>query len=206
MSSRGSELDIDWNHAPEGTGWVNRDFGLRAGRYMHCRIAPHAPRWSFCRRKADAEVKNAEETPMPGKSKMQRGSEKKKHAPVKKGIKKTAGLNRQNSTVSRPRAVEPSSGAESSSLDPKRKVISVPEEYSVPITSGQLSGDVQGLPQEDLDDSESVEELVEEGQDLEGELVQGVENAPPADRGDVRTHAPPEPEERTPDYKNRNRL
>jgi len=51
----------------------------------------------------------------------------------------------------------------------------------VPITSGQLSGDVQGLPQEDLDDSESVEELVEEGQDLEGELVQGVENAPPAD-------------------------
>jgi len=66
--------------------------------------------------------------------------------------------------------------------------------------------DAQGLPQEDLDDSESVEQLVEEGQDLEGELVQGVENAPPADHGDVRTHAPTEPEDRTPDYKNRNRL
>jgi len=51
------------------------------------------------------------------------------------------------------------------------------------------------------------EELVEEGQDLEGELVvQGVENAPPADQGDVRTHAPPQPEDRTPAYKNRNRL
>ena len=60
--------------------------------------------------------------------------------------------------------------------------------------------------EEDLDDSESVEELVEEGQDLEGELVQGMENAPPADQGGVRTHAPPEPEDRTPDYKNRNRL
>ena len=54
--------------------------------------------------------------------------------------------------------------------------------------------------------SESVEELVEEGQDLAGELVQGVENAPPADQGDVRTHASAEPEDRTPDYKNRNRL
>lgn len=52
--------------------------------------------------------------------------------------------------------------------------------------------------EEDLDDSESVEELVEEGQ--------GVESAPPADQGGVRTHAPPESEDRTPDYKNRNRL
>jgi hypothetical protein len=69
-----------------------------------------------------------------------------------------------------------------------------------------LSGDAQGLSQEDFDDSESVEELVEEGQDLEGELVQGVENAAPADQGDVKTHAPPEPEDRTPAYKNRNRL
>ena len=34
--------------------------------------------------------------------------------------------------------------------------------------------------EEDLDDSESVEELVEEGQYLEGELVQGVESALPS--------------------------
>jgi hypothetical protein len=142
---------------------------------------------------------------MPGKRKTQRAA-RKKHTAAEKGIKKTAGLQSRNSRDLRISAVEPSSGAESSSLDPKRKAISVPEEYSVPSTSGQLSGDVQGLPQQDLDDSESVEELVEEGQDLEGELLQGVENAPPADQGDVRTHAPPEPEDRTPDYKNRNRL
>jgi hypothetical protein len=73
-------------------------------------------------------------------------------------------------------AIEPSSGSESSSLDVKRKAISVPDEYRVPVPSGQLSGDAQGLSQEDFDDSESVEELVEEGQDLAGELVQGVEN------------------------------
>lgn len=103
-------------------------------------------------------------------------------------------------------AIERSSGSESSSLDLKRKAISVPDEYRVPVTSGQLSGDAQGLSQEDFDDSQSVEELVEEGQGLEGELVQGVENAPPADQGDVKTHAPSEPEDRTPAYKNRNRL
>jgi hypothetical protein len=62
----------------------------------------------------------------------------------------------------------------------------------------------RALSQEDFDDSESVEELLEEGQDLAG--VRGVENAPSADQGDVKTHAPPEPEVRTPVYKNRNRL
>jgi hypothetical protein len=143
---------------------------------------------------------------MAGKNKRQRGSEKQKHAAAKKRIKKTAGSNSQNLKDSRTSAVEPGSGAESSSLDPKRNAISVPEQYSTPTKSGQLSGDTQGLPQENLDDSESVEELVEEGQDLEAELVQGVESAPPGDQGGVRTHAPPEPEDRTPDYKNRNRL
>jgi hypothetical protein len=76
----------------------------------------------------------------------------------------------------------------------------------VPVTSGQLSGDAQGLSQEDFDDSESVEELVEEERGLAGELVPGVENAPSADQGDGKTHAPPEPEVRTPVYKNKNRL
>jgi hypothetical protein len=71
---------------------------------------------------------------------------------------------------------------------------------------GRLSGDVQNLSQEELSDSESVEELVEEGQDFEGELIEGIENAPPADQGEVRTHARAEPNEEPPEYKNRNRL
>jgi hypothetical protein len=132
---------------------------------------------------------------MPQKRKTQSRSKKKTSG--KKGTRKTSGANG---------AIEPSSGSESSSLDLKRKAISVPDEYRVPVTSGQMSGDAQGLSHVDFDDSESVAELVEEGQDLEGELVQGVENAPPADQGDVKTHAPSEPEDRTPAYKNRNRL
>jgi len=120
--------------------------------------------------------------------------------------KKTSGKKGTRKISSANGAIEPSSGSESSSLDLKRKAISVPDEYRLPVTSGQSSGDAQGLSQEAFDDSESVEELVEEGQDLEGELLQGVENAPPADQGDVKTHAPSEPEDRTPAYKNRNRL
>ena len=143
---------------------------------------------------------------MPRNSKNRRSAKKKKHSVAEKRPSRTSGVAARAARPLQGGAVEPTSGSESSPLDPKRKAISVPDEFRLPVTSGQLSGDAQGLPQEELDDSESVEELVEEGQDLEGELVQGVENAPPADQGDVRTHAPPQPEDRTPAYKNRNRL
>jgi hypothetical protein len=60
-----------------------------------------------------------------------------------------------------------------------------------PGAAGQ-SGDVQGLSESEGADSESVSELAEEGQDYEAEVVSGVENAPDADRGGVRTHEVPE--------------
>jgi hypothetical protein len=58
-------------------------------------------------------------------------------------------------------------------------------------SAGQ-SGDLQGLS--DLEDSEneSIAELIEEGQFYEASLVDGVENAPDADQGPVRTHQLPE--------------
>ncbi len=56
-----------------------------------------------------------------------------------------------------------------------------------PEAAGQ-SGDIEGLPTTATGDSESVEELVEEGQDLEAEKVRAVENAPEPDQGEVRTH------------------
>lgn len=54
------------------------------------------------------------------------------------------------------------------------------------------SGDLQGLSDVEEADSESVDELLEEGQSLEAEAVAGVENAPDADRGPVRTREVPE--------------
>jgi len=58
--------------------------------------------------------------------------------------------------------------------------------------SGGQSGDTQGLSRRSYDDSESVEELMEEGQYAEAEAVGGVENAPDADQGGVRTRQFPE--------------
>jgi hypothetical protein len=58
--------------------------------------------------------------------------------------------------------------------------------------SGGQSGDTQGLSRREYDDSESVEELLEEGQYAEAEAVSGVENARDADQGEVRTRQFPE--------------
>ena len=58
-------------------------------------------------------------------------------------------------------------------------------------TGGQ-SGDIQGLSDVAGVDSESVAELVEEGQAFEAGLVSGVENAPDADVAEVTTKEVPE--------------
>lgn len=60
-----------------------------------------------------------------------------------------------------------------------------------PGSAGQ-SGDTQGLPDEAEAASESVLELVEEGQAFEAEAISGVENAPDADVAEVRTRQVPE--------------
>jgi len=54
------------------------------------------------------------------------------------------------------------------------------------------SGDTQGLSDRAGADSESVKELMEEGQYLEAEAVEGVEDAPDADAGPIRTKEVPE--------------
>jgi hypothetical protein len=54
------------------------------------------------------------------------------------------------------------------------------------------SGDTQGLSRSEDVDSESVEELAEEGQAFEAEVVSGVEDALDPDEGEVRTKEVPE--------------
>ena|ERR1700676_2998755 len=58
-------------------------------------------------------------------------------------------------------------------------------------TGGQ-SGDVQGISNRSGIDSESVTELLEEGQTFEAEAVSGVENAADPDVSEVVTHQFPE--------------
>ena len=82
----------------------------------------------------------------------------------------------------------------------KRKTVTstglVVETVSVPSGERQRpdgqAGDLQGLSNRPTANSESVEELLEEGNALEAEAIQGVENGLDADEGEVETHEVPE--------------
>ena len=60
------------------------------------------------------------------------------------------------------------------------------------VRSGEQSGDLQGLSNVECADSESVDELLEEGNAFEAEVVKGVEDAEDAEEVEVRTHAAPQ--------------
>ena len=65
------------------------------------------------------------------------------------------------------------------------------EKGTGPNSAGQ-SGDTQGLSDVEGVSSQSVEELAEEGQAFEAEVIAGVEDAPDADAGPVKTREVPE--------------
>jgi hypothetical protein len=58
--------------------------------------------------------------------------------------------------------------------------------------SGEQSGDLQGLSRLEGADSESVDELIEEGNAFEADVVAGVERADNNDEQEVHTHEVPE--------------
>jgi hypothetical protein len=132
---------------------------------------------------------------MPTKKKSRKETTPKKKASKKKVLKKKAPTKKQ---ARRKKSIL----AESS----VRRNISAPAGRTSEVNSGMLtrgrrglgpdaggqSGDIQALPRDEDVDSESVEELEEEGQAFEAEVVSGVENAPDADRGEVRTREVPE--------------
>jgi hypothetical protein len=104
---------------------------------------------------------------------------------------------RRNKAIRR----EISSGSEKSSLGSGTfEVAARPVRRGLGENAAGQSGDLQGLSRVEDVDSESVEELIEEGQSFEADVVSGVQNAPDADQGEVRTHERPEdelpPEER----------
>jgi N utilization substance protein A len=122
---------------------------------------------------------------------------RKKPAAKKKPVKKASA----KKFVAKP-AAKKKSVAKKLSAKPSAAKKTTRQEVINPITtsgrrglgaaSGGQSGDTQGLSRRDYDDSESVEELMEEGQYMEAEAVSGVENAPDADQGEVKTRQFPE--------------
>jgi hypothetical protein len=79
--------------------------------------------------------------------------------------------------------------------------LDVIEDDSIDQDENTLSGDTQGLSEDEDVTFESVKELTEEGQYLEAEVVDGVENAPLADSGPIKTKEVPE-DDVPPEYLN----
>jgi hypothetical protein len=138
---------------------------------------------------------------------------KKKQATPKKSAKKTAPKRRtapkrapsKRTTAKRkPRSIKAASKrspARKTKFSAKRRRLTSTGMVvqTVPLPSGERrerldgqAGDLQGLSNRPTADSESVEELLEEGNASEAEAIQGVENARDADQGEVETHEVPE--------------
>jgi hypothetical protein len=75
---------------------------------------------------------------------------------------------------------------------PSQPESAVFEQGAVRSRSGALSGDLQGLRDIESADSESVDELIEEGNAFEADVVAGVEHADEDQEREVHTHEVPE--------------
>ncbi len=132
---------------------------------------------------------------MPTKKKARKKTTPKKRTPKKKALKKKATAKK---LVRKKKSVRAESSGRRNIPGPAGRTSEVNSgmfrqgRRGLGPNAGGQSGDIQGLPRGEDVDSESVEELSEEGQSFEAEVVSGVENARDADQGEVRTHEVPE--------------
>ena len=108
---------------------------------------------------------------------------RKKAAPKRKGTRKAA-----RKPAARRRPVRPTQavmGSQSVETVPLRR-------RARAAAAGAGGGDFGGVSVVEGADSESADELLEEGQTFEAGIVSGVENAPDPDQGEVRTHEVPQ--------------
>jgi hypothetical protein len=109
-----------------------------------------------------------------------KSSVRSKAANKKKGAKKAAGgrtVSARNKVVPRKRSVRSAPAFSGEVPEPR---------------SGEESGDLQGLSDVESADSESVDELIEEGNAFEAGVISGVEEADGEDGREVHTREVPE--------------
>jgi hypothetical protein len=131
---------------------------------------------------------------------------KKKKSPKKKSIRAPKAKAKKKVIAKKPSARKTRAKAPT----PKKRRVRGSEPTSQPsaqihqgvgLSTGGQSGDNQGLSNAESADSESVEELVDEGQDYEAEVISGVENALDPDQSEVTTKEVPE-DDVPPEYRN----
>ena len=106
----------------------------------------------------------------------------KKPAPAKKAAAVRKPAPKEKAPLKKAKSRGKSEGGDTLVFEPK----------GLGANSGGQSGDLQGLSNRAGADSESVDELLEEGNAFEAEVVKGIEDVPDADEGEVRTHEVPE--------------
>ena len=120
---------------------------------------------------------------------------KKKSAAKKASLKKPATKARAKAKGAKAKAIGRKAAATSDrqgrSKSRRREVVRLPGERPDSRSGGQ-AGDLQGLSNSQGSDSESVRELLEEGNAMEAEVVKGVEEAGERSDREVRTHEVPE--------------
>jgi hypothetical protein len=121
-----------------------------------------------------------------GKASLKRAATKKKTA-VKKPARKKVVVRKKAEVKKKPPARK---------TKPRKVTAPNPQGLDAPeierglvrARAGVLSGDLQGLSRKAASDSESVDELVREGNVYEAGILQGVEEADNADEGEVTSH------------------
>jgi len=120
-----------------------------------------------------------------------RGTPKKKFAKktpaLKKAAVKTKALGQKTTGARTPTALRTRVRGKSQSVDTEAFAPEALRERS-----GGQSGDLQGLSNIEGADSQSVAELIEEGNAFEADAVAGVEHAGETDQKEVRTHEVPQ--------------
>jgi hypothetical protein len=132
---------------------------------------------------------------MPKKKK--KTAKKKVASKARKPAAKKAAKQKKTARPKKPakKAARPKKLVKKAAGRPSRSPSSGPNE-ALPMMKGPgsgsagQSGDLEGLSDVENADSESVEELVEEGQDFEAEIVGAVENAHDPDEGELATEVP----------------
>jgi hypothetical protein len=116
---------------------------------------------------------------------------KKNRKKIKSKPKKVLGKKASPKKKARPKKADPRKKAAQKKRGARGKSQAVGsvtfEPKGLGANSGGQSGDLQGLSNSAGADSESVDELLEEGNAFEAEVVEGVENVPDADRGEIKT-------------------
>ena len=121
---------------------------------------------------------------------------KKNSSPKKKLVKKRPALKKAaaktKASIKRARAKTPLAAKEPASGGNQSLDMETFAAQGLRSQSAGQSGDLQGLSNVEGADSESVDELIEEGNAFEADVVAGVESAGDADEKEVRTHEVPE--------------